>query len=1348
MNGALSAGTRVGPYRIEDRLGAGGMGTVYRAQDERLQRTVALKQITPKVLDSERAKKRFRREARAAARLNHPSIIHIHDYFESEDCQWIVMEHAEGETLSSLLKAGSLPLRRRIEIAAEIADALAAAHAEGIVHRDLKASNVLVTNSGNVKVLDFGLAKQIGNKSDQSTLTLEGQIVGTPHAMSPEQAMGQKVDYRSDLFSLGILLYEMVTGVSPFLADNPLGTISRLSRFQPPPIKNYIPSPPKRLSALIFQLLEKSPRHRPDSADKVAVPLRQIADALLSEELNAQEQIKVVDNDSDQPTPTGLRSERRQVTVLCFELISKRQKTKSEAQPTYAVTENLERLLRKTSRVFDGHIASLLGRRGTIYFGYPLAHEDAPRRAVNTALEIARQWADTTFFSAFDFKIALHTCIAVVLDSGGREQLALGEGLDLANALMQTTADREVWISAATYRVLKESFLTEKRSGLDGIETAYRLMIDDQVDSASWPVAIVASTPMVARTHELQLLLRCWKRVYRENGQAVLVRGEAGIGKSCLVQSYFMKLKGEDVRWLSMTASPYSKTSPFQPVIDLLRHLFDLEGSAEDPLGILESQLALYDLAAPEVVPLFANLLAVPLDNRYAPLGYSPQKLRADLLAALVTLLARLSKKCPIVVAVEDLHWLDQATLSLLDTLISDISRAPILLLMTSRPEFVNRWDSHRNLIEVNIPRLAKNDVTTLIQQVVGNKSLPQEVSEMIAEKTDGVPLFVEELTKNLLEAEHLVENEHAYTLDGDIEAVHIPATLRDSLTARLDRQGPAKQVAQVAAVIGREFSQQLLSEIADLEPGELVEALAQLMSSELIFSKGYAKKQRYIFKHALVQDTAYDSLLPHQRQSYHASIAETLTGKLQMITRSQPEVIAHHYTEAKITDRAIDYWQKAGQVAITRSADVEAKSHLRKGLHLLKDIPEGDHRDHLERDLQSSLGATLLAFEGFGTPESGEVHEKTVELCIKTGNAEGLIWALRNEWHHKVSRSLVKDAAATATRMLEIANGEDSPILSLAAYDCLSCSHYFMASYEKALLYHHKALTFDDHERDHPYSLTIDPGVENLGNMTITLWLMGYPDQALQCINRSERLGKRVSNSFSLSFAMFQRVTLYDLWNDYQALRVEAERCVDFSNKHGFPIWEALAGTVLAWAKIRCSLSRPNSDPEHCHTELQEIYRLIAEFKATGASLTLPLVLKNVIDANLRLERYDDAERAVEEALAITNRGEEIYMRPEILRLQGCLYLARGLKNGNPADGENNAENCFQNARDVARSQVAKSWELRCVMSLGRLWHSQGRTKEAVLALAEIRDWFTEGFGTPDLLEADRLLKSWHAAQ
>jgi len=1333
---------KIGNYRIEERLGSGGMGVVYRAFDEALQRPLAIKHLLSPQTNS-LAALRFRREAQTAARLNHPAIVHIYDIVETEDGDWIVMELVDGQTLSSMIHEVGLDLQEAVRLGREIAGGLAEAHAHGVVHRDLKGSNVMVTVSGHAKILDFGLAKF--QHESTSDLSQTGIVFGTYHAMSPEQVQGLALDHRSDLFSLGSLLYEMLTGISPFRAATVPETMRRICSIQHLPACRIRPEIPHALSALLDRLLMKDPDHRFQSAGEVVGSLYEAAQATgggedpwpvargestLVEGLAGQNWLPVSRPEPPPPLPDPSRpaSERRQVTVVCCELAVAAEGASwsslgvLDPESLYELMLRIRALIGGVVSRHGGHLGSTLGHRTLIYFGYPQTYEDNARRAVLTALdlidEVARMKAGSRRGRAlrYAFRVGVHTGPAVVTTSPeSPEPVILGAALDVTIELQALAEPGSVVVSPATGALIQKSFSLAPLPPVvsPGLATPWRplrvlgLLLSPEDGAADF-------LPFVGRGRELELLLGLWSRVCEGMGQGALISGEAGIGKSRLVLALRDRLGG-DVKWLSCSGSPYNQGSPLRPVVDLLRQAVAAQTGAS-PLDRLENLLR--DPALTEALPFFAALLDLKLDERHPPLNLPPERQRERTLEALSAWLLDMAERQPLVLLVEDLHWLDPTTLDWLGRLIDQASSAPLFLVLTLRLHVAAvLWGPRANLTQVTLNPLSDSEAKSLIDHVVGRSSLPATVRQQIAARTDGVPLFIEELTKAMLES------------SGSGEQQELPATLRDSLTARLDRLGAAKEIAQLASAIGRGFSFELLAAVSGQDEATLHRELKQLIQAELIYRKGFGAQTRYLFKHALVQDAAYDSLLKRERQQIHRRIAEALVARFPESGETRPELLAHHYTEAGLTEPAIVAWQRAGVLAASRSANVEAISHFTQALRQLEDLEAGPERDRRELEIQIALAAATITGRGHLDPAVEQAYARAESLAERLEQTEERFWAVLGLHIHYLTFGRLAQALLLAERLTHIAETSGSPTLLSIGFFCLGSYHYFQADFATALPGLEKAFEIAPPD-DASYRMRtgLDLRVLALSFASLSLWHLGYPERAWRRGEQAIALAGELGHPFTLAFARgLSGAVLAHYLRDAEAVRREAQGSYDLAVELGFPVCIWQATLLLAWVRAYAPADAPPQAEPGAYESIESIQQI-----AGGAADYFFCLHAETL---LLQGRAEEALRALEECLPLVQAKGRMAWSGELCRLQG--EILRTGRKGEDGGGLAAPERAFQSALELARSCGSRALELRAALSLGMSWRATGKEKEGHDLVAGVYGGFTEGFETPDLRQA-----------
>jgi class 3 adenylate cyclase/tetratricopeptide (TPR) repeat protein len=762
-------------------------------------------------------------------------------------------------------------------------------------------------------------------------------------------------------------------------------------------------------------------------------------------------------------------AERRQLTVMFCDLVG------STALPEQLDPEELREVVRAYQEVcaeavdsHDGYIAQYLGDGLLVYFSYPQAHEDDAQRAVRAGLGIVGAihelpLLNTRLQQTLQVRIGIHTGLVVRGEMGGgkkRDPMAIvGETPNIASRLQGLAKPNTVVISSATYRLVEGLFECHDLGmhALKGISSpmkVYQVICESGVWSRFEVSATKGLTPLVGREQEVGLLLERWEQVKEGRGQVVLLSGEAGIGKSRLVQVLKEYVAGEAHARIESRCSPYYQNSAFYPVIDHLQQLlFKKEDSPEEKLGKLKRALVGAQHAVPlqEAVPLFASLLSLPLPDRYPPLNLTPQRQKQKTMEALLAWLMKEAEKQPVLRIVEDLHWVDPSTLEYLSLLVEQVPTARIFTLLTFRPDFSPPWTGRAHLTQITLNRLNRTQVEVMVERVTGGKAIPAEVLQQLVARTDGVPLFVEELTKMVLESGLLTEQEGYYELTGPLPPLAIPTTLQDSLMARLDRLGTVKEVAQLGATLGREFTYELLHAVSPLDEATLQRELDKLVEAELIYQRGLPPQTRYFFKHALIQEAAYQSLLKSKRQQYHQKIAQILEERFTETAETQPELLAHHYTEAGFVGQAIPYWQKAGQIARQHSANVEAISHLTKGLGLLKTLEDTHERNQQELDLQTTLGPALMSTKGYASTEVEKIYTRALEICQQIGKTPQLFPVLRGLWEFYEVQGKLPTAHVLGEQLLSLAQSLQDPPLLLVAHDVLADTLLWLGEFASA---------------------------------------------------------------------------------------------------------------------------------------------------------------------------------------------------------------------------------------------------------------------------------------------------------
>jgi len=1045
----------------------------------------------------------------------------------------------------------------------------------------------------------------------------------------------------------------------------------------------------------------------------------------------------------------GTEAERRQLTVMFCDLAGS---TKlSEQLDPEDLREVLQAYQSACSEVighYDGHVAKYIGDGLLVYFGYPQAHEDDAQRAVRAGLEIVSAVAglngraDVPPNIELAAHLGIHTGLVVTGEMGAgdtREEMAIvGEAPNIAARLEGPAKPGSVLISDSTHRLIEGLFVCEAlgAQSLKGISEpvgVYKVERETDARSRFEAAARRGLMPLVGREQEIALLLDRWEQAQEGEGQVVLLSGEAGIGKSRIVRMLRDRVATEDSVRLRYQCSPYHTNSALYPIIDQLERAagFVLDDTSDIKLDKLRSLLQQSSTSSTEAIPLLAALLSISTEGHFAPLDLSPEQQKEKTLAALIDQMASLTKNKSALMIFEDAHWIDPTTQELLNTVVDRTQWATALVVITHRPVFTAPWGGLPHVTSLTLNRLSRRQSQEMINTLTANKPLPTEVLGQILAKTDGVPLFIEELTKAVLEGHLLREEKDRYVLTAPLPPLAIPATLHDSLIARLDRLSPIKEIAQTAAAIGRDFSYELLSAVSGASDGELEDALVQLAEAELIFRRGIPPQAVYTFKHALVRDAAYESLLKAQRKELHARIAQALTQRFADRVAAEPELLAHHYTAAGETGPAIDSWLAAGERAIQRSANAEAIAHLRQGLDLIPELPEGMERAHRELPLQIAIGSPLIALESYGSRDLEKATARARQLCEEVDDSAQLFPLFYRQCAHELVHGNLRIALDLAEEFIRTAEQQDDDGPALVAHRIFGVIQYTRGELSQSRRALERALELYVHERHSvlAYKYGQDPQAPALAVLSIVLHLLGYLDQASlmrdEAMARADEIGHANTSGYAKTFAT---CVLGAVRRDWQVIRNYAPLILEFTEEEGLLIWNL-------WTKYFHSVAMAQADPTQ--TGLAELGEVRSQIHATGTrnNGTFHLALHaELLDA---LGETDKALGMIDEALDLVEAHDERWWQAEILRLKGSMTLKRG--NEDEAD----AEALFQEAIAVARKHRAKSLELRAATNLARVWQGVDKKNEARDLLSPIYQWFTEGFDLPDLVEAKKLLNA-----
>lgn len=1359
----------LGRYEVLHLLGEGGFGSVFLGRDPQLGRRVAIK--VPRHQDG-LDNRSFLEEARRVAQLRHPSIATVFDVGQHGSRVYIVSDYVEGVNLSQWLQQEAYDWRRAVGLLIDLADALAHAHSLSTIHRDIKPNNIIITPEGRAVLLDFGLGL-----SDDAGRELPGHIAGTPPYMSPEQAQGRahRPDGCTDIFSLGVLMYRMLGRKLPFRAQDPVELFRQIREDDPQPLRQLAPGLPPAVEEICQKAMQKKKERRYRTAADMASALRHVlaGDPLpVPVELDSTSihlapppaspgqvtaaapapppapSVAPAPQESERlepPSRTLSKAERRRVTAIQC-LIEDLRFDVEDPEQWHGILREIQLSCVRIARQHGGSIESQNSEGVLIYFGVPVAFEGSLSQGVRAALAIAHEFEKNTPMlrksAGFlpQLRLGVHTGMVVAeeVDDLGQTPASsvrftiVGSVARVAAAVARAGSASQVSTSRAVQMALKEQFDFTPLEGrlsnreLPGGSELFAVVAergDRDIRAAARPATL-------GRSHELGLLRDLWQQVLRGQGRVVQICAEPGVGKSRLLDEFQAGLLPTDVIRFEARCSAQTQSSPLRPMIDLVLQVIDpaRSKSPAERLAEIERLCDRLRIDRRPAVPRLAELVGIPAGGAYLLEDGSPEKKRQWSFDTLLEFLQASCEQQPLVLQIEDLHWIDPSTLEFLSQLIDQLQHTPCLVLLTFRPEFHPPWPSRPHVFQLPLNPLGEDQVCELAQRVVGDRPLSPEVRRLIYVKTDGIPLFVEEFTKALLEGGQLVETPQGWGLAGGIEPVSIPVTLHDSLVARLDRLGEAREVAQLGSIFGREFPFRWIKTVSPFPEPVLLQHLNRLVNAELLFQRGAVPRARFSFKHALVQDTAYDSLLKATRQTWHTRIAEMLERDEPELAVSQPELLAHHFSEGNQFSRAARFWLQAGTRAAARSNNAEALTLLRRGLDCVSRIETEEERLALEFQFQIPLGVTLVATQGYASPEVGPVFEQARELARRFGSPLQQFYIVWGIWAWRVVREELDECLALEAEALSIAEVTQDDSLRLEAAFITVLTHFMRGEF--ALVCDTAQRVFPLYDREQSRMNATQTG-QNVGvtlqsYWALALWHLGLDQQAVARAESAITLARELEHPFSLAYALHHAGWLQQHRQEPEQVvsLAEAERAI--AEQHGFLFW--MAESLLCLACGRFLQGRLAEADQALDQGLQIFHR-------SGAALSLCQF--HALQAQIRLAQGDlaGAEEWITRARADSARHRNEFHLSEIQRLSGD--ITRALHPQRPEQ----AEAWYRQALDTAEAQQARGPALRAATSLASLWTQGGRPAEALALLQKVLAQSADQGSPRDLAAATQLL-------
>jgi predicted ATPase/class 3 adenylate cyclase len=1065
--------------------------------------------------------------------------------------------------------------------------------------------------------------------------------------------------------------------------------------------------------------------------------LRAIANLKVDEEITPAVAVAA----SPLATPrAGETAERRQVTVMFSDLVgSTALSARMDPEDLRELISAYQKCVAETVRRFGGFVAQYLGDGVLVYFGYPEAHEDDAERAVRAGLELIAAVIALKTPASLQTRVGIATGLVVVGDLTGeaQERGIVGETPNLAARLQGIAEPNTVVIAETTRRLLGNLFELRDLGATDlkGVAEPLRAWVAlraSTVESRFEALHAAGLTALVGREEEIELLRRRWSKTKTGEGQVVLLSGEAGIGKSRLTAALLESLAPEPHIRLRYFCSPQHTDSGFYPIIGQMERAAGLlhDDTPQQKLDKLDALLARSSTSIQDAA-LIAEMLSLPNDGRYPALEITRQQRRQKTLQALTVQMKTLSRQNPVLMIFEDAQWADPTSLEAFGRVVDRIRTLRVLLLVTFRPEFDAPWVGRPYVTTtLIINRLAEHEASGMIDRVVGDRQLSASIRQDIIERTDGIPLFVEEMTKAVLEAGSETAAARAIAAVPS-PTLAVPASLYASLMARLDRLGgPVKELPQIAAAIGRKFSHALLASVVHQPAAELESTLDRLIAAGLLFRRGMPSHATYLFKHALVQDAAYGTLLRETRRQLHGRIAKALEDYFPGTVETQPELIAHHCAQAGLHRKAIEYLGMAGQRAIERSSNPEAIGHLKRALELLHSLPADPEHAQVALKLEVMLAQAMIASKGYSSPETMEVLLRAKKLITEATETSQRFTILYGTWACYYVGGEVNKQHVAATEFLSAAETQDDAAALCLAHRVLGTTYFTMGEFSAARMHLERArgLYHPDHHLRYRFQYGQDIGTTVMCYLSWALWHLGHVDQASQLAFKAVNRAEEISHPHSLVYTLCHARGMMDVFRRQSGdTKSYAGVVTSLCSEHAFPFWAAGGQIFAGWAAI---------NQGEVDAGVDELIRGLAAWRKTGARLWLPIFLALQAEGHFKAGRNQAALDSIEQALATSDETGERWAIAEILRVKANLLLAMG--NGRREEGEG----LLIESLEIARRQQALCWELRTSCDLGRLWQEQGRSKEALQLLHTIYGRFTEGIETSDLRHAKALIE------
>lgn len=1047
------------------------------------------------------------------------------------------------------------------------------------------------------------------------------------------------------------------------------------------------------------------------------------------------------------------RAERRQLTVLFCDIVG------SSTLSEILDPEELRDLMSEYHAIctdvvsrYDGHIAQYLGDGVLVYFGYPVAHEDSARRAAQAGLDIVPRVSQITYHTQnlqtlnadkqnLQVRVGIHTGLVVVgeISKGDKRSLALGETPNIAARVQDIATAGCVVVSETSHHLLGDGFHCgslgqHQLKGFSRPLELFQVHNLNPVNNGSIFPAQHSRTRMIGRDTEIQLLLERLEQARKGLGQVVLLSGEPGIGKSRMIQTLYEQIEQDDAFLLECCGTANYRNSYLFPVIDMLRRTFHLHKQLNDKqkLKHIEVRIRSLGLDTTSMIPMLAELLSIPLNDHYSvAIESTPLQKKQQTFDILMTLIQTIAQQRLVFLIVEDLHWIDPSTIELLTQLAGQPGLSNIFALVTFRSEFNASWPSQAHLTRINLNRLTDEQIGLMIYELCYHKTLPKKLVSEIITKTDGIPFFIEELTSALLESGLMEEKVDHFELSTPISELGIPSSLQDLLMSRLDGLGDEKGLAQISAILGREFEHEVLHIISSRDEKSFAQGLDHLINAELFLQHGQRPKAWYSFRHALLREAAYHSLLKRTRQKYHQQIATLLKEQFPQMVKENPELLAHHCTEAGDFGGALEYWLQAGRVALQHSANIEAINHLGEGLAVLAKLPESTQKRTSELVLQTYLGQAYMMTRGYAAPEVEHAYVRAKELCRDISDITTVFPVLCGLWEYYVVRADLETAYPLAEEIYQLAQTTGNATHIIEAHRAMGTTQLWRGQLKDAWQYLQPDTLIENlkGQQDPAQQLSYyqDSRVAMLSNSGCVLWLSGHNRQAIENARQALSLSKRLAHPFSQVYALNFLCILSQLNGDHKTTAEHAELQIMLCKTYGFAFWGAMGKMFLTWA---------NASNEPIEDSLKQFQQSLDDYEKIGSRIARSYFLAMFADLQRSAGNFNAATETIETGLQETVLTGEEFFKSELLRIKGELLLAQA------QPSHDAAETVLFQSLEVAREQGAHSLALRIAISLSHLWQKLGKTSQVTELLESQLQLINKDEDTCDQLTARELLK------